>query len=110
ASEELVSTFKSLRDDIQTITSKAAQLERDSDEHSVVIETLNQSSNHDQRRCFRMVGGILIERNVKETLVDLIQHKDQIDQLTKALISQYQKKKTELVEFQNKWNIQLTSS
>ncbi|KAI9609360.1 hypothetical protein H4Q26_007312 [Puccinia striiformis f. sp. tritici PST-130] len=52
SNQELVNTIRGLGDEIRTIASKASQLERDSEEHSVV-ETLKKTDP--ARKCFRMI-------------------------------------------------------
>ncbi|CCH40916.1 Prefoldin subunit 2 [Wickerhamomyces ciferrii] len=50
---------------INELTSKINQLKSDQEEHKIVIETLSKTS--EERRCFRMIGGALIEKTVGET-------------------------------------------
>ena len=42
----------------------------------LVIETLKDVD--DERRCFRLVGGVLVERTVKDVLPALVNNKDQV--------------------------------
>ena len=42
----------------------------------LVIETLRDVD--DERRCFRLVGGVLVERTVKDVLPALVNNKDQV--------------------------------
>lgn len=106
SNQEIVNTLRSLGEEIQTIASKAGQLERDSEEHSVVVETLKKTDPG--RRCFRMVGGILIERTVKEILPGLEEHRSNIHDALKTLSSQYRAKNDEMQEYQKKWNVKVT--
>ena len=41
-----------------------------------MIETLKDVD--DDRRCFRLVGGVLVERTVKDVLPALVNNKDQV--------------------------------
>ncbi|MBW0474127.1 hypothetical protein O181_013842 [Austropuccinia psidii MF-1] len=106
SNQEIVNTIRTLREEIQEITAKASQLERDSEEHSVVIETLKKTEP--KRKCFRMIGGILMERTVQEILPDLQEHRKNIEELLKSLVSQYQKKNDEMLEYQTKWNVKVS--
>ena len=42
----------------------------------LVIETLKDVD--EDRRCFRLVGGVLVERTVKDVLPALVNNKDQV--------------------------------
>ena len=46
----------------------------------LVIETLQDVDK--DRKCFRMVGGVLVERTVKEVLPALVTNRDQVQQFT----------------------------
>jgi prefoldin subunit 2 len=56
----------------------------------VVVETLKKTDPG--RKCFRMIGGVMIERTVKEILPDLEEHRSNINEALKTLLSQYQAK------------------
>lgn len=47
----------------------------------LVIETLKEVDEN--RRCFRLVGGVLVERTVKDVLPALVNNKDQVSEHTK---------------------------
>ena len=52
----------------------------------MVIETLKEVEK--DRKCFRMIGGVLVERTVNEVLPALEQNREQVS------INNYNKKKT----------------
>lgn len=58
------------------MASKAAELEMELNEHSLVIDTLKEVD--ETRKCYRMVGGVLVERTVKEVLPALEGNKEQV--------------------------------
>ncbi|OPJ71582.1 hypothetical protein AV530_008783 [Patagioenas fasciata monilis] len=72
---------------------------------SLVIETLREVDP--TRRCYRMVGGILVERTVKEVLPALEANKEQINKLLESLSQQLQAKGRELNEFREQHNVRL---
>jgi prefoldin subunit 2 len=54
---------------MQGIATKIGELESDAEEHRAVIETLRETlKKSPERTCFRMIGGILVERTVKDVL------------------------------------------
>nr|CAG4651516.1 EOG090X0L97 [Simocephalus serrulatus]SVE94651.1 EOG090X0L97 [Simocephalus serrulatus] len=75
ANEEIIQGFQRLRTEQRQLASKLSELEMDLNEHKLVIETL-QNVDAD-RKCFRMVGGVLVERTVKEVLPALTTNRDQ---------------------------------
>uniref|UniRef100_A0A493T2D5 Prefoldin subunit 2 n=1 Tax=Anas platyrhynchos platyrhynchos TaxID=8840 RepID=A0A493T2D5_ANAPP len=72
---------------------------------SLVIETLREVDV--TRRCYRMVGGVLVERTVKEVLPALESNLEQISKILESLSQQLQAKGRELTEFREKHNIRL---
>jgi prefoldin subunit 2 len=69
----------------------------------MVIATL-QNVNED-RRCFRLVGGVLTERKVKDVLPALISNMEKLKELIEKLKEQIQKKGVEINEYREKYNI-----
>merc|ERR1719381_49726 len=74
-------------------------------EHSLVIETLKEVDP--SRKCFRLVGGVLVERTVKEVLPALENNKEQISKIIESLNTQMQSKGRELTEYRERYNIKL---
>ncbi|CDQ69842.1 unnamed protein product [Oncorhynchus mykiss] len=72
---------------------------------SLVIETLKDVDP--TRKCFRLVGGVLVERTVKEVLPALESNKEQISKIVESLNTQMQSKGRELTEYREKYNIRL---
>ncbi|KAG0141225.1 hypothetical protein CROQUDRAFT_664146 [Cronartium quercuum f. sp. fusiforme G11] len=108
SNQELVQTVRTLREEIRTLDVKVSQLIRDSEEYGVVMETLKKAEP--SRKCFRLIGGVLVARTVEDILPGLDQQKTNIDEVSKSLASHYQKKGVELQEYQKKWNIKITNA
>lgn len=89
--EEILSNYKRMMADCQQIASKInevserrvvppvpshqpffPQLTLERDEHKLVVETLSKLES--ERRAFRMVGGILVERTVGDVLPTVAQN------------------------------------
>lgn len=69
----------------------------------MVIETL-KNVNED-RKCFRLIGGTLVERKVKDVLPALINSEKKLKELIEKMNEQIMKKGQELNEFREKHNI-----
>ncbi|XP_054443568.1 prefoldin subunit 2 [Pteronotus mesoamericanus] len=105
SAEQVIAGFNRLRQEQRGLASKAAELEMELNEHSLVIDTLKEVD--ETRKCFRMVGGVLVERTVKEVLPALENNKEQIQKIIETLTQQLQAKGKELNEFREKHNIRL---
>lgn len=70
-----------------------------------MIETL-KSVNSD-RKCFRLIGGVLCERTVKDVLPQLIENKDFIENTIKKVNEDLTKKGFEINKFKKENNIQI---
>ncbi|KAM9401223.1 prefoldin subunit 2-like isoform 1-T1 [Salvelinus alpinus] len=101
----VVAAFQRMRSEQRSMASKAAELEMEINEHSLVIETLKDVDP--TRKCFRLVGGVLVERTVKEVLPALGSNKEQISKIVESLNTQMQTKGRELTEYREKYNIRL---
>lgn len=69
----------------------------------MVIETL-KNVNED-RKCFRLVGGVLTERKVKDVLPVLITNQEKLKEIIEKLNEQIGKKGQEINEYREKHNI-----
>ncbi|XP_029943784.1 prefoldin subunit 2-like [Salarias fasciatus] len=105
SAEQVVATFQRMRQEQRSMASKAADMEMDITEHSLVIDTLKEVDP--SRKCFRLVGGVLVERTVKEVLPALENNKEQISKVVEALNTQMQAKGRELTEYRERYNIRL---
>jgi len=105
SAEQVVAQFQRMRQEQRGMASKAAEFEMEINEHSLVIETLKEVDA--SRKCFRLVGGVLVERTVKEVLPALENNKEQISKIIESLNTQMQSKGRELTEYRERYNIRL---
>merc|ERR1712063_30416 len=105
SNEEIVQGFQRLRAEQRQLANKLSELEMDLNEHKLVIETLTGVDG--DRKCFRMVGEVLVERTVKEVLPALILHRDQMVKLIEVLNKQVTSKGQEINEYKEKNNIRI---
>lgn len=71
----------------------------------MVIETLKNIDEN--RTCYRLIGGILTERKVKDVLPVLVEHKEKLTQLIQKLNEQLTKKGSEINDYKEKHNIRI---
>lgn len=58
--------YNDFKQTLEELQSKLIELGHDKDEHDVVLTTLNEASP--TRKCYRMVGGALVESDVESTI------------------------------------------
>jgi len=104
SAEETIAVFNALRNEQRQIASKIFELENDLNEHKVVIETLKEVDGG--RKCYRMIGGILVEGTVKEILPNLVTNSDQLKQTIEILNTKLVEKGKEILDYKEKNNIQ----
>ncbi|XP_046851997.1 prefoldin subunit 2-like isoform X1 [Xenia sp. Carnegie-2017] len=103
--EQINAQFNQLRQEQRAFLSKIGELEMDYSEHSMVIENLKIIAP--DRKCFRLVGGVLVERTVKDVLPALVSNRDKIKGLVQNLNDQLKTKSDELNVFKEQHNIRL---
>ncbi|KAJ8716910.1 hypothetical protein PYW07_003537 [Mythimna separata] len=97
SSEEIFTGFQTLRAEQRQLANKISELEMDLNEHKIVIDTLRGVDK--TRKCFRNVGGVLVERTVAEVLPELENNCEQLPKALKALEEQLAKKGREINEY-----------
>jgi len=103
--EAVVQGFNNLRNEQRSIATKTNELQQDLNEHNIVIETLNGVDG--DRKCFRMVGGVLVERTVKEVVPALVNNRDKMGKLITSLEKQLQEKGEEINGYMEKHQIKV---
>lgn len=103
--QEILEGFNKLRQEQRNIAGKLAELEGDTAEHSIVIDALEKVEQ--TRQCYRLIGGVLVERTVAEVLPALRNNKSQIVGLVEVLNKQLVAKAKELNDFKEKHNIKI---
>ena len=70
----ILQNYKDQTSQCQTLANKINELQMERDEHKLVIDTL--SKLEPERKAFRLVGGVLVERTVEEVLPAVTQNYD----------------------------------
>lgn len=60
----------------------------------------------EDRKCFRLINGVLVERTVKDVLPALKTNSDGLKQVLEELLKQYKGKEDEM----NKWKVRIVST
>ncbi|CAG9787579.1 unnamed protein product [Diatraea saccharalis] len=105
SSEEIFAGFQTLRSEQRQLANKISELEMDLNEHKIVIDTLKGVDG--SRKCFRMVGGVLVERTVADVLPELEMNKERLPKALQALHEQLSRKGQEINEYIERHDIRV---
>ncbi|ESN98079.1 hypothetical protein HELRODRAFT_84863 [Helobdella robusta] len=103
--EQIVAGFQELRNQQRMTINKIAEVDLDKKEHELVIDALKKVDP--SRKCFRMIGGVLVERTVQEILPVVIYNCEQMSKISETLRKQLEAKGKELQEYREKHNIKI---
>lgn len=77
--QEILNTYRRMQSEKQSLIQNLTKFEMDRNEHRLVEETLEPLDP--DRRAFRLVGGVLVERTVKEVLPTVKEHRNNVRKL-----------------------------
>lgn len=101
--QEVEATFRQMRRQQQALHAKVAELEGEQAEHSLVLNTLSDLDG--DRRCWRLISGVLVERNVKEVLPAVKDTHEGISKLVEELKGKQVELQEEVRVFKAKYGI-----
>ncbi|EMF13717.1 Prefoldin beta-like protein [Sphaerulina musiva SO2202] len=103
--QELQVQYSNYKETLQAIAQKIGDIEQEVEEHKLVLETLAPLPG--DRKCFRMINGVLTERTVKDVLPTLQTNAEGLKKVLEDLVNQYTGKQTEMEKWKKKNNIQV---
>ncbi|GAA6049455.1 hypothetical protein JCM3770_007348 [Rhodotorula araucariae] len=104
--QELSQQVRARQNELQALVSKITELEREAEEHSLVLDTLQTAhKTAPERKCFRLVGGVLVERTVADVLPQLEAQFEQLKGVLETLTAQYKTKESAFGQWQRDNNI-----
>ncbi|KAL7532514.1 hypothetical protein ACHAWF_004161 [Thalassiosira exigua] len=101
--QEILSTYRQMQSDMQGMIQNLTKVEMERNEHRLVEETLTPLDP--DRRAFRLVGGVLVERTVREVLPTVKEHRGNLDGLVNTLKEKLDAKQKEAAAWKAKYNI-----
>ncbi|KAJ7284080.1 Prefoldin subunit-domain-containing protein [Mycena rebaudengoi] len=109
--QEISQNYTRMQNELQALAGKIGELEQESDEHGLVLTTLNEAlAEEPDRKCFRLIGGVLVERTVKDVVPALQTNRDGIKKVVSNLTEQYKKKEDEFETLKRDYGIRPASS
>lgn len=81
--QEAVNNYNKMKSDYGEFFKKFIELEDSKREHKLVLTNIEGLSK--ERRCWRMIGGVLVEKTMDEVIKNLNDNCTMLDQTCKAL-------------------------
>ncbi|KAL0254300.1 Cochaperone prefoldin complex subunit [Diplodia seriata] len=103
--QELQVQYSNYKNILQQLAQKIGDVEQETEEHKLVLETLEPLP--EDRKCFRMINGVLVERTVKDVVPALKTNSEGLKKVLEDLLKQYQTKQGEMDKWKKKNNIQV---
>lgn len=103
--QELQTQYSNFKNNLQQIAQKIGDIEQETEEHKLVLETLAPLPL--DRKCFRMINGVLIERTVKDVVPALKTNSEGLKKVLDDLLKQYKVRQDEMEGWKRKNNIQV---
>lgn len=97
--------FSQLRSELKDLQSKAVQFEIDLQQHERVLQSI--SDLPDDRRCYRLVGEVLVQMTIAQAKPALEQQKNSLKELVETFQQKVKAKEEELLKFQKDNNIHI---
>ncbi|KAI4744006.1 hypothetical protein E4T50_05577 [Aureobasidium sp. EXF-12298] len=105
--QELQAQYSNYKETLQAIAQKIGDVETEAEEHKLVFETLEPLPG--DRKCFRMINGVLVERTVQDVLPQLKTNADGLKKVLEDLLKQYTTKQEELEKWKRQNKIQVVT-
>ncbi|KAK7521897.1 Prefoldin beta-like protein [Phyllosticta citricarpa] len=103
--QELQIQYSNYKNILQQLAQKIGDVEQEAEEHKLVLETLEPLSS--ERKCFRMINGVLVERTVQEVVPALKTNSEGLKKVLEDLLKQYKSKQEEMDKWKKKNNVQV---
>ncbi|KAF4310103.1 Prefoldin beta-like protein [Botryosphaeria dothidea] len=105
AAHQLQIQYSNYKNILQQLAQKIGDVEQETEEHKLVLETLEPLP--EDRKCFRMINGVLVERTVKDVIPALKTNSEGLKKVLDDLLKQYKAKQEEMDKWKKKNNIQV---
>eukprot|EP01128_Nolandella_sp_AFSM9_P004165 TRINITY_DN1823_c0_g1_i1.p1 TRINITY_DN1823_c0_g1~~TRINITY_DN1823_c0_g1_i1.p1 ORF type:complete len:152 (-),score=35.40 TRINITY_DN1823_c0_g1_i1:165-587(-) len=97
AQQAAMQTFNRMRQELAKLQGKIQELEGSAEEHQLVIKAMEKLEP--ERKAFRNIGGVLVERTVGEVLPSVKETRDNIVKTVVQLKSTHEERNVQMREF-----------
>lgn len=102
--QAVLARHRAMQGELRQVTGKIHELDGERSEHALVEKTIKDLDGG--RRCFRMVGGVLVERTVADVLPAVRENMAGITKVMERLEETRREKERALEAFEKQFNIQ----
>ncbi|EPE04744.1 prefoldin beta-like protein [Ophiostoma piceae UAMH 11346] len=106
--QDLQTQYTNYKNALQQIAQKIGDVEQEAEEHKLVLETLDPLPA--DRKCFRMINGVLVERTVQDVIPALKTNAEGLGKVLEDLVKQYKTRQDDLDKWKKKNNVQVVQS
>ncbi|KAI5291092.1 hypothetical protein KEM54_006358 [Ascosphaera aggregata] len=99
--QELQTQYQNYKNGLQQLAQRVGEIEYEAEEHKLVISSLEPLSK--DRKCFRLMNGVLVQRTVGDVLPSLQTNYDGLKKVLEELLKQYQQKQAEMETWKGDW-------
>ncbi|KAH3670595.1 hypothetical protein OGAPHI_001110 [Ogataea philodendri] len=104
----LQAKYDNFQQTIESLNTKIVQLHAQADEHAVVLETLKEVPA--ERRCYRMIGGSLVELRAGEASKVLAENLQGMKSTTEKLTEELKTQQKQFLDWKEKNNIKIVKA
>ncbi|KZZ87835.1 Prefoldin beta-like protein [Ascosphaera apis ARSEF 7405] len=102
---ELQTQYQTYKNTLQQLATRVGEIEYEAEEHKLVISSLEPLPS--DRKCFRLMNGVLVQRTVGDVLPSLKTNYDGLKKVLEELLKQYQQKQAEMETWKKNNHIQV---
>lgn len=103
--EQILNRYKQLRNELGELSQKINEMEARVSEHALVLKTLEPVDV--DRKCFRLVGGVLVEQTVGLVKPHVENNAKNLQQVVEKLTTAFESKSKETLAFQKEYKIRV---
>jgi len=103
--KQVIQQYQHMKLEINELVMKINELEGEHHEHQLVISSIEKLEP--SRKCFRLVGGVLVERTVGEVLPAVRKNSETLASSIFQLSQELEKRERELSNFVSKYKIRI---
>ncbi|KAF4978285.1 hypothetical protein FZEAL_5296 [Fusarium zealandicum] len=105
--QDLQATYSNYKNTLQQIAQKIGDIEQEAEEHKYAHPPRHHRPLSEDRKCFRLINGVLVERTVKDVVPALTTNQEGLRKVLDDLVKQYKTKQDDLEKWKKKNNVQV---